>query len=696
MAVAQTDAERFGALDRAVEILDEDIVVAGRLHLGKGDLAAPLPQPVDIDKFCVRLAVAAGDDVGKRVCRVERGQTGDRKLQRLAVQRDIVLHRRVHQGAGVDDITDPAALKQFPNVIALPDAGDLCHVDAERGNGRRRLLGGKKLEAEVVQFFGKRDDFGLIVRVHAEQNADVLVQKRGSQQKSRGGQPLEERLLDALADAEHLARRFHFGSEIRIGVAQFFKREDRHFDGKIGRRAVEPRPVAEIGKLCPCHHGGGKVDHRHARDLADVRHSARSARIDLDDVEFAPVDEILDIDKPFGAEREGEPRRAVDDPLHHFVVDAVGRIDGDRVAAMDARAFDMLHHARDEHVAAVRNDVDFEFLARHVFVDQHGVLDPLRQDALHINAHFVFVVDDLHILSADDVGGAKKDGIAERFCRGERLAKRLDAHAARALDVEFFEEAVKAFSVLRDVDPLGGGAEDRDPLPVEEFGEFDRGLPAERHDDADRLFDLDDIHDVLGAKRLEIQPVRRIVVGRNGLGIVVDDDDVIAALFERPDAVDRGIVKFDPLPDADRSRAEHQDDRLARARKAARLAGLVVGRIEIGGHGVELGAAGVDHFIDSVDRREFVRARQAGERRVGIAVPLARKIEFFVKPAGDPPLISRKICKLAEEKAVDLSDLVDLFHRDPASERLEHRKDAAVVGRRKPRADIGVRERLCV
>ena len=75
--------------------------------------------------------------------------------------------------------------------------------------------------------------------------------------------------------------------------------------------------------------------------------------------------------------------------------------------------------------------------------------------------------------------------------------------------------------VLGQIDRIGRGAEDRDLGPLQRRREFQRGLPAELHDDAEKraaaLLDPDDLDHVLGRQRLEIEPVGGVVIGRDGL-----------------------------------------------------------------------------------------------------------------------------------------------------------------------------------
>ena len=79
--------------------------------------------------------------------------------------------------------------------------------------------------------------------------------------------------------------------------------------------------------------------------------------------------------------------------------------------------------------------------------------------------------------------------------------------------MKFFKQLVEFISVLGNVDTFGRGAEDFYGVAVKEFGKLDCRLAAECHNNAHRLFNLDDVHNILGAERLKIKPVARVKVG---------------------------------------------------------------------------------------------------------------------------------------------------------------------------------------
>ena len=151
MRRAQADAQAFGAGYGAVEVFDEDIVVARALHLGEADFLLPAPHRVYIDKLGILLVEAACDDLRKSVCRVKARQAGYAELHRTAVQGDIVAHGGILDGAGIDDIAEPSAFHEAGYLIALGCVCHRCYLYAEL---RYRVCGsarGIQAQAEVIQ-----------------------------------------------------------------------------------------------------------------------------------------------------------------------------------------------------------------------------------------------------------------------------------------------------------------------------------------------------------------------------------------------------------------------------------------------------------------------------------------------------------------------------------------------------------------
>src|SRR3546814_17011795 len=83
--------------------------------------------------------------------------------------------------------------------------------------------------------------------------------------------------------------------------------------------------------------------------------------------------------------------------------------------------------------------------------------------------------------------------------------------------------------VLGEVNGVGRRAEDRNARLRQRGGQLQRRLPAELDDDADqlapRLLDMQYLEHILDRQRLEIEPVRRVVVGRDRLRLAVRSEE---------------------------------------------------------------------------------------------------------------------------------------------------------------------------
>ena len=212
---------------------------------------------------------------------------------------------------------------------------------------------------------------------------------------------------------------------------------------------------------------------------------------------------------------------------------------------------------------------------------------------------------DFHRPAAKHIGGANHHRIADPTRDGPGLVDRTGSAVFRLAQAELLQEPLKPPAILGQVDRIGRGAEDRDPFALQRRGELQRGLPAELHDHAEQaaaaLFDMDDLDHVLGRQRLEIEPVRRIVIGRYGLRIAIDHDRFEAGLAQAVGGMNAAIVEFDPLADPIRSAAEDHD-LFAFARIGLAFGHVepvaLVARIHVGSERGELGRASVDALVD--------------------------------------------------------------------------------------------------
>ncbi len=267
---------------------------------------------------------------------------------------------------------------------------------------------------------------------------------------------------------------------------------------------------------------------------------------------------------------------------------------------MHAGLLDVLHDAAEEQLGAVveRVDVDLDRVVEEA-VDQHR---PLRRDLgrpADVVLERALVVDDLHAAATQDVRRADQHGIADLVGDLTGAAERRRHAVLGRGQVGLGEHLGERATLLGELDRGGLRADDRHVRRLEARGQAQRRLAAELHDDADDrtglLLGVHDLEDVLERQRLEVEPVGGVVVGRDGLGVAVDHDRLVADLGQRQRGVDARVVELDALPDAVGPAAEDQDRRLG-ARLDLGL--LVVRRVVVGRLGGELGGTRVDGLVD--------------------------------------------------------------------------------------------------
>ena len=232
---------------------------------------------------------------------------------------------------------------------------------------------------------------------------------------------------------------------------------------------------------------------------------------------------------------------------------------------MDAGLLDVLLDAPDPGVPPVaeRVHVELDGVVEEA-VDQDGMLGRARDGLLHVGGEARVLEDDRHRAAAEHVRRAHDQRVADAAGRGEGLLLRPRLGVGRRGEAELPEQPAEAAAVLGEVDRLGRGAPDRVARGLERTGELERRLAAELHEDAVGLLVVEHRRDVLERERLEVQAVRRVVVGRDRLGVAVDHDRLEAGLGERVAGVDAAVVELDALADPVGPAAEDRDFGLVR------------------------------------------------------------------------------------------------------------------------------------
>ena len=163
--------------------------------------------------------------------------------------------------------------------------------------------------------------------------------------------------------------------------------------------------------------------------------------------------------------------------------------------------------------------------------------------------------------------------------------------------------------------------EHRDARLLERVRELQRRLAAERDDHAGELAvtlgagreRVADVADPFDGERLEEEPVARVVVGGDRLGVAVDHHGLEAGVRQRERGVDAAVVELDALPDPVRAAPEDHDRRTGARRD---LVLVLVGAVVVRRARLELRRAGVDGLVGDRDARR--EPRLAHGVRVGV------------------------------------------------------------------------------
>ena len=211
-------------------------------------------------------------------------------------------------------------------------------------------------------------------------------------------------------------------------------------------------------------------------------------------------------------------------------------------------------------------------------------------------------VADLHRAPAEHVRGPNQEREADVLGDQRRLLGRVRGPVGRVGDLQPAQQGAEAAAVLGQVDRVDGRPQERHARVLKRLRQAQRRLAAELDDHALGLLDLEHREHVLGGQRLEVEAVRRVVVGRDRLRVAVDHHRVAARLAHGHRRMHAAVVELDPLADPVRPGAEDHDrgavtaadfaGQRARSLAAHRSAPLVCG-VVVRGAGLELGCAGV-------------------------------------------------------------------------------------------------------
>ena len=252
--------------------------------------------------------------------------------------------------------------------------------------------------------------------------------------------------------------------------------------------------------------------------------------------------------------------------------------------------------------------------------DARGLRQVLDQVAL--------VVSDDHATPAQNIARAHEQGVSDARGHLAGLVGRVGHAGGRIVDAQLVEQRRETLAVLCQVDGLGFRAHDLDALVLQSLRELERRLAAQGDDHAVGSLGVDDVHDVFVGDGLEVEAVGGVVVGRDGLGVAVHHDGLVAQRRQRVARMHAAVVELDALADAVGAGTDNHR-LLFGAGRNFRL--LVVGLVVVARLAGKLGRAGIHSLEDANDAQTFssrahgllVALREMCNLHVGQAIALA-------------------------------------------------------------------------
>ena len=220
---------------------------------------------------------------------------------------------------------------------------------------------------------------------------------------------------------------------------------------------------------------------------------------------------------------------------------------------MNTGSLNMLHDSRNKNIFAVADTVNFKLSSHHILVNQNRIFNSLSKNNLHVFFYVGIVEGNNHVLTAQNVRRSQQNRVTQFFCCGKGFIGIHDCKSLRTLNVEFFTKLFKTFAVFGKVDCISTCTKNRDSLLRKEVCKLDCRTAAECNYNCNRLFCVDNAHNVFRSERFKVKAVCGVKVGRNGFRVVVDDCNLVAKLFKAPYTLNAGVVELNSLTNADRA-----------------------------------------------------------------------------------------------------------------------------------------------
>ena len=241
--------------------------------------------------------------------------------------------------------------------------------------------------------------------------------------------------------------------------------------------------------------------------------------------------------------------------------------DHDAIPRVDAQRVHVLHVAhRDAGVAGIPHDLVLNFppalqVAFHQHLGDGAEVQGPPSDGLGL----LRGVGHTAAGAAQGVGRPQDDGIAQVPRRGQDLFHGVAGAAFQHRLADFPHEFPEEVPVLCAADGLQGRAQEPDVVLFQHaglgqgHGQVEAGLAAQGGEQAVGPFPRDDVLQHLHGEGFHVDHIRDGLIGHDGGGVGIHQDDFHAFLTQGPAGLGAGVIKLRGLPDDNGSGTNDQD-----------------------------------------------------------------------------------------------------------------------------------------
>ena len=375
---------------------------------------------------------------------------------------------------------------------------------------------------------------------------------------------------------------------------------------ELRRLNADPVDIEYVGIglaiRCIEHNAGCGLDEVALQNLRHEGERTRRTQVTLDNLHVVVLSQILNIERTADVQLLSDLAADLLDSASGLEVDLLGREDERCVTRVNARKLDVLRDGILDNLTVLSHSVELDLLSVLQELRNHyGVLLRYLGSGCEESFELLLVVANVHCCTRKHIRRTHQNGVANLIDKVVDVLHIRQLLPRGLVDAELIEHTRELVAVLGAVDRQRRRTQHGDILVVELHCQVVGDLTTHRNDHASRCFEIQHVHHALERQLVEVQTVAHIVVGRNGLGVVVDHHRLIAQLAGGLDSIHRAPVELNRRADAVCTRTQNHNRFLILEERNIVIL-TVVGHIKIVG---QLGVLRC-HRIDSLNGRHDV------------------------------------------------------------------------------------------